>query len=139
MQKIKTIAYESVILPHIVTYTDGSSEILDWDSDKLTEVLNQAMRQENMKPIVGQIYQHRYGGLYVVDDVATHTGNKERLVIYTHLFPFEHQSWARPIDEWTEERFKPITGKEYTDLSLVDPEKAKLDIGLNKGAGKSVF
>ena len=89
-----------------------------------------------MTPVIEQIYQHRYGGLYIVDSVATHTGTKERLVIYTHLYPFEVQTWARPIDEWTEERFRPITGKEYAELTKKDREQFQLEIGLAKGAAK---
>lgn len=69
-----------------------------------------------MTPIIHQIYQHRYGGIYIVDDVATHTTTKERLVIYSHIYPFDQVAWARPIEEWTEERFRAISATEVEDL-----------------------
>jgi len=83
-----------------------------------------------MIPILEQIYQHRYGGLYIVDSVATHIDSKERLVIYTHLYPFESETYARPIGEWTEDRFKPVTGKEYSELTKKNREQFQLEIGL---------
>lgn len=86
-----------------------------------------------MTPILEQIYQHRYGGLYIVDSVATHTETKERLVIYTHLYPFETTTYARPIDEWTDDRFKPITDKEYAELTKKDRTEFQMEIALAKG------
>lgn len=85
-----------------------------------------------MIPVIKQIYQHRHGGLYIVDGIATHTDSKQRLVIYTHLYPFEFQTWARPIEEWTEERFRPITGKEYAELTRKDRVSFQTEIGLEK-------
>lgn len=85
-----------------------------------------------MTPVIEQIYQHRYGGLYIVDSIATHTVTKERLVIYTHLYPFEEQTWARPIDEWTAERFRKITGKECVELMKRDREEFQKEINNNK-------
>lgn len=87
-----------------------------------------------MTPIIEQIYQHRYGGLYIVDSVATHTETKEKLVIYTHLYPFENQTFARPLDEWTEGRFRPITDKEYSELTKKDRLEFQIEIGKAKGA-----
>lgn len=69
-----------------------------------------------MTPIIHQIYQHRYGGVYIVDDVATHTTTKERLVIYSHIYPFDQIAWARPYDEWCDGRFRPLTAVEVEDL-----------------------
>jgi hypothetical protein len=87
-----------------------------------------------MRPIIGQLYQHRYGGLYIVDSIATHTENKERLVIYTHLYPFDEDTWARPIEEWTEERFREITGKEYSELTKKDRLEFQIEIGKARAA-----
>lgn len=85
-----------------------------------------------MTPVIEQIYQHRHGGLYIVDSVATHVDTKERLVIYTHLYPFEPQTWARPINEWTEERFRPITGSEYSKLTKKDRLEFQIEIGKSR-------
>jgi hypothetical protein len=87
-------------------------------------------------PVIAQIYQHRYGGLYVVDSVATHQTSKERLVIYTHLYPFDSETFARPVVEWTEDRFKPITMYEYTELIKKDKTQFQLEIGTNRAAGR---
>lgn len=87
-----------------------------------------------MMPKVEQIYQHRHGGLYIVDSVATHTSSKERLVIYTHLYPFDVQTWARPIEEWTEERFREISTQEYRELIEKDRIQFQTEIGLAKGS-----
>ena len=87
-----------------------------------------------MTPVLEQIYQHRHGGLYIVDSVATHTDTKERLVIHTHLYPFDSQTFARPIVEWTEDRFRPITGKDYSELIKKDRHEFQLEIGLSRGA-----
>ncbi len=81
-----------------------------------------------MIPKIESFYQHRYGGLYIVNDVATHTGTKERLVIYTHLYPFESGVWARPISEWTEDRFTEITGSQLISLQQRDREEFQKEI-----------
>jgi hypothetical protein len=86
-----------------------------------------------MTPVIDQIYQHRYGGLYIVDSVATHTTTKERLVVYTHLYPFESETYVRPLDEWTEDRFRLISGYDYVELSRKDKEQFKIEIGLARG------
>ena len=78
-----------------------------------------------MTPVVGQIYQHRHGGLYIVESVATHTGTKERLVVCEHLFPFEPGTWARPISEWTSDRFREVSAKEFFELTEQDREEFK--------------
>ena len=90
-----------------------------------------------MTPVVGQIYQHRYGGLYIVESVATHTDTKERLVVYEHLFPFEPETWARPLNEWTSDRFKEVSGKEYIEFTKQDREEFKKQILESKKKSQS--
>lgn len=89
-----------------------------------------------MTPILHQHYQHRHGGIYFVADVATHTGTKERLVIYEHVYPFEEHTWARPIDEFTEERFTLLTGEQLVTLLNRDRELFKSEITAAKAAAK---
>lgn len=81
-----------------------------------------------MKLILNAHYQHRHGGIYFVTDVATHTGTKERLVIYDHVYPFEPATWARPIEEFTEERFTLLTGEQVVTLLNRDRELFKSEI-----------
>lgn len=90
-----------------------------------------------MTPIQHQLYQHRYGGIYFVEDVATHTGTKQRLVIYTHVYPFEHSVWARPIEEWTADRFRAITPVEMDDLMSKDRKEFQEEINKARAAAKS--
>lgn len=85
---------------------------------------------------MNEFYQHRYGGVYVVDDIATHTGSKEHLVIYTHVYPFEEQAWARPAEEWTEDRFKRITYSEVKKLMEKDREAFQIEITTAKAHSK---
>jgi len=85
---------------------------------------------------MNEFYQHRYGGIYVVDDVATHTGTKERLVIYTHVYPFDEVAWARPIDEWTEERFTRISYERVQELMKKDRAEFQTEINEAKAASK---
>lgn len=81
-----------------------------------------------MKPIIHEHYQHRHGGIYQVLDVATHTDTKQRLVIYSHIYPFEDHTWARPIEEWTEERFRHLQAQETITLLNRDRETFKKEI-----------
>lgn len=107
---------------------------------KMVEFLNghiaYTIKSTTMKPIIHEHYQHRYGGVYQVVCVATHTGSKERLVIYDHVYPFEDHSWARPIEEWTEERFRLLTGEEVITLLNRDRETFQLEISAAKNAAK---
>lgn len=89
-----------------------------------------------MTPVLHQIYQHRYGGVYIVDDVATHTVTKERLVIYSHIYPFDQVAWARPYDEWCDGRFTSITAERVEELLAKDRETFQREITEAKQAAK---
>jgi len=89
-----------------------------------------------MKPIIDQHYQHRYGGVYFVTGVATHTSTKERLVIYDHVYPFEEHTWARPLEEFTEERFTLLNSEQLITLLNRDRETFKSEITAAKTAAK---
>jgi hypothetical protein len=63
-------------------------------------------------------FQHQDGGLYLFRSVGRSTENIEVLsVVYQHIWPFEQGTWLRPIEQWTPERFKPISS-EYAELML---------------------
>lgn len=71
----------------------------------------------------GKFYQHRYGGVYRVDHAySVSTIDKSEWVVYTHLWPFESQSWHRPKVEWEDGRFRELDGKALTEL-LCRPKK----------------
>lgn len=82
-----------------------------------------------MTPVLNEYYQHKYGGLYLVSDVATHTTTKERLVIYIHVYPFEESVHARPIDEWTDDRFTRIDYSKVEELLHRDRLEFQIEIG----------
>ena len=89
-----------------------------------------------MKPSVNVYYQHRYGGLYIVSDVATSTVDKSRWVVYEHVYPFEYQTWIRPYDEWCDGRFRQITMAEYNEFLKRDRIEFQLEIGKARAASK---
>lgn len=47
-------------------------------------------------------YRHYKGGLYVVEDIATHSENEEKMVVYRPLYG-EQGLWVRPFDMFMEE------------------------------------
>lgn len=68
--------------------------------------------------------------------VATHTSTKERLVIYEHVYPFEEHTWARPIEEFTEDRFTLLSAEQLVTLLNRDRELFKSEISEAKAAAK---
>ena len=52
--------------------------------------------------VLGGVYRHFKGGLYIVRGVGTHTETGEKMVIYTNL-PDETQTWIRPYDMFVSE------------------------------------
>ena len=90
-----------------------------------------------MKPEIGNYYQHRYGGLYLVKDVSTSTVDKTRWVVYEHIYPFDHDTWHRPYEEFSDGRFRSITEQECLEIIEDNPREAfKLQIGNNKATAK---
>lgn len=83
-----------------------------------------------MTPIIHQTYQHRYGGVYIVDSVATHTTTKERVVVYTHIYPFAPDTWVRPYDEFCDGRFTQISASQVQDL--LDRDRTEFQESVNQ-------
>lgn len=78
-------------------------------------------------------YRHRYGGLYSVVDVATSSVNGiDQIVIYRHEYPFERKLWARPLEEWTDDRFTSLTPTQFMFYTYEDREELKVEIAANK-------
>ncbi len=89
-----------------------------------------------MVPLINEIYQHRYGGIYVVANIATHTTTKEQLVIYMHVYPFDESTFARPIEEWTDDRFRQISHDEFDKLMCRDRTEFQIEITTAKAVNK---
>ena len=85
---------------------------------------------------MNEYYQHRFGGIYIVNDVATHTDTNQRLVIYTHVYPFDEHTWARPIDEWTDDRFNQISYNTVQELMKKDRLEFQIEIGKARGMNR---
>lgn len=91
-----------------------------------------------MKQIeVDNVVQHRDGGLYSILYRGTSTVDQSEHIVYVHLFPFDQKIWIRPLDEWTEDRFKALTQEEAEALLAKDREAFKAEITANKAARKN--
>lgn len=80
-------------------------------------------------------YQHRYGGIYRVDEpfLSKSTVDQSEWVVYTHFYPFEQTCWHRPVEEFTDGRFIELTSDQV--LAIINgknKEEFKLEIGENK-------
>lgn len=92
-----------------------------------------------MKAELGKYYQHRYGGVYRVDkESCLSTIDKSEWVVYTHLWPFESESWHRPKNEWEDGRFRRLDGNELSDLLCRPKKEFQDEINANKLAAKKV-
>jgi len=47
-------------------------------------------------------YRHYEGGLSVVEDIATHSENEEKMVVYRPLYA-DQSLWVRPLEMFIEE------------------------------------
>lgn len=61
--------------------------------------------------IVGHMYRHFKGGLYVVDNIAVHSEEEGLMVIY-HTAADTQKVWARPYDMFISE----VDHKKYPDV-----------------------
>lgn len=62
--------------------------------------------------IVGRVYKHYKGDLYVVEGVAKHSETLEDMVIYRQLYD-KGRLWARPLKLFVEEIDKPGISQKY--------------------------
>jgi hypothetical protein len=91
-----------------------------------------------MTPAIGFLYQHVDGGLYQVTGLGKSTVDQTDQVVYKHLFPFEAATWIRPLVEWTEQRFRLISSKEYDHITAsTTREKMQQRIEQHKAARKA--
>lgn len=82
--------------------------------------------------------RHRDGGIYDVLCTSTSTVDLSEHVVYVHVWPFETKTWHRPLTEWTEDRFTPISSEEVTALMQTDREIVQPEITARKNARKSL-
>lgn len=86
----------------------------------------------------GTYYKHRYGGIYRLDGVGTSTvDGKTKVMVYTHIFPFEEQIWVRPIEQFTADRFTEISMVEaHSFMARTDQDDYQAIVMANKKAMK---
>jgi hypothetical protein len=77
-----------------------------------------------MTPHVNCYYQHHYGGLYIVSDVAKSSVDGSKWVVYNHVYPFQYETIIRPYDEWCDGRFRQLEPGEY-DIFIRDKDRMK--------------
>lgn len=83
-------------------------------------------------PSVNCYYQHRYGGVYIVKDVATSTVDGTKWVVYSHVYPFEYATYIRPYNEWTDGRFSKLDNDSFYEIQKKDRAEFRLEIENNK-------
>lgn len=89
--------------------------------------------QQSLEP---GYYRHRYGGVYHLTDVGLSTVDQSQHVIYRHIYPFEKKSWIRPLDEWTTDRFTPLTYREMVEITQIPEDELQQQITAAKAASK---
>ena len=62
--------------------------------------------------IVGRVYKHYKGDLYIVEGVAKHSETLEDMVIYRQLYN-KGKLWARPLKMFLEPVNKPGVAQKY--------------------------
>ena len=62
--------------------------------------------------IVGRVYKHYKGNLYLVEGVAKHSETLEDMVIYRQLYD-KGKLWVRPLKMFTETIDKPGVSQKY--------------------------
>lgn len=82
-----------------------------------TEAANDKLFQARSATPVGFIYKHKKGGVYVIVGHAIHTDAGDPVVLYRRLYgpnfdPIDEATivYARPLSEWTQDRFTFLRG-----------------------------
>ena len=84
-----------------------------------------------MEVIVGRVYRHFKGNLYLIEGIATNSETGEKMVIYRALYD-DFSLYVRPYEmfiERTDKEKYPLVNQEYR-FELIDIEsKAKDFVG----------
>jgi hypothetical protein len=86
----------------------------------------------NNSPIRGQYYRHVDGGVYFVLITGKSTEDQSQHVVYTHIYPFDMETWIRPLEQWTPARFTLIDHVEVGRLLALDRQQLKDQITEHK-------
>jgi len=90
-----------------------------------------------MKPRTLTFYQHKHGGIYQVDvPSAVSTVDEREYVVYSHVWPFDMKTYIRPIEEWTDGRFRELVPNEVKELFARDKEEFQREILASKNSNR---
>lgn len=114
---------------------------------KETKNMQEMTRQTDMKyffekneftPKAGQLFQHKYGGVYEYKAVEWNNDLNINEVIYEHIWPFEPKEYKKPLSEF-KESFKNIGEDDLIKFKALGQEKAQQWIATNKNSKKNIF
>ena len=71
-----------------------------------------------------------------MDSIAKNTVDKSSWVVYTHIWPFETETYIRPYDEWCDGRFTEIMPRAFMELMVRDQDEFQKEIAENKARAK---
>lgn len=74
-----------------------------------------------------EFFQHTDGGFYRFSTISKSTVDQSEWVIYEHVWPFEAQTWHRPLEEWAS-RFTPVDLRVISEASMKDRVLAQAEI-----------
>lgn len=72
-----------------------------------------------MKPVISAFYKHTDGGYYFVSELGRDSKDGTAVVIYKHVWPFEEETWTRPLDQWAS-RFSLISREQLEAIMRVN-------------------
>ena len=91
-----------------------------------------------MDQSINKMYQHQDGGVYTALYIATSTvDGTSQMMVYKHVAPFEQKIWARPMSEWTPQRFREISATEYNELLRKPTAEFQAEITARKAERQS--
>lgn len=88
-----------------------------------TQILLNRMHSARIIAPTGSKWRHKKGGTYQVIGEALHTDDAQAVILYQRIAGPEYNEaadrfivFARPVSEWTPDRFTPYKGKEALTL-----------------------
>lgn len=94
--------------------------------------------KNEFNPKLGQLFQHKYGGVYQYKDLQWNNELQNYDVIYEHIWPFESKEYKKTLTEF-KESFKVINEEELTKFKSLGQEQAQQWIAENKINKKNIF